>query len=72
MNTVHKEIMDHYHSEAHTTIYKSISKKSGKIRESLSEVRLTRIYNEIYHEINDLYNTAIGSIYKRFKNVSDE
>lgn len=72
MNSIHKEIIDHYHSEAHTTIYKSISKKNEKIRESLSEVRLTRIYNEIYQTTLDLYNTVVNSIYKRFKNVSDE
>lgn len=72
MNPLSKEIMHHYQSEAHTTIYKSISKKNEKIRELLVKIRRTRIYNDIYHIMIDLHNTAIGSIYKRFKNVSDD
>lgn len=72
MNTVHKEIMDHYHTEANTTIYHSISKKNEKIRESLTKIRRTRIYNKIYHIIIDLHNTAMDSIHNEFANVSDE
>lgn len=72
MNPLKREITVHYYSEASSTIYQSILKKNKKIRESLSEIRTTVLYNDIYHIINGLYNTAFADLSEGYTDVSND